>query len=273
MSMIMIGRTCLFVALTMTGGYLQAQDDADVHGNAANIGHIIAAFRTGDAKKIADFVQFPISRQYPLQRLNNPQDFDAHFDEIFTEKDLCWIGNSHVTDWIQLGWRGVQFKGVVWLGNDERKIEHILAISEKGEQARHTVIENDRKMLHECLQSYKEPILEWTTKKYHVRVDRLSDADRLSYRYASWKRGHKTDEIPDAMLIGDIHFGDGSGGGYEFRFSRGSYRYVCDPNVGIGDGSYVGQHVRVYKDVRQGQDPESGTLILDEVVLQDRAEQ
>lgn len=58
--------------------------------------------------------------------------------------------------------------------------------------------------LHPSLRNYKSTELEFTTEKFHVCVDRLSDG---SLRYASWKVGVPQSNKPDLVLFdGKEHF-------------------------------------------------------------------
>src|ERR1700753_2326559 len=84
--------------------------------------NLIDAFKSRNAKKIADFVYFPLRREYPLKDVKNKDDFIRRFDEIFDEYLVSHIANSKIKDWSEVGWRGIMLdNGIVWI-DDSGKI-------------------------------------------------------------------------------------------------------------------------------------------------------
>ncbi|GFO57643.1 hypothetical protein GMSM_46500 [Geomonas sp. Red276] len=127
-------------------------------------------------------------------------------------------------DWTDMGWNGIMFRhGVLWLDEDG-KITAVNFETEKGIQKRKALIEADRKTLYVSLQNFEEPIFEWETKNYLIRVDRTGE-DR--YRYASWHKPKVKSDKPDLILTNGKRTFDGSGGNHYFDFKSGVISYRC----------------------------------------------
>lgn len=182
-----------------------------------------------DRKALAKSVSYPLHRMVPLSRIDNPKQFLIAFDEILDEKILKAISTSKVpADWSEMGWRGIMFQdGSLWL-DEEGKITAINYQTEIGRRKRVELIEADKQQLYSTLRDFVEPVLEWETSKFRIRIDRISQD---KFRYAAWPVSKKTTERPDLVLRnGSITF-DGSGGNHYYDFKSGPYHYHCIVNV------------------------------------------
>ncbi len=198
-----------------------------------------------DRKAIADLVAYPLHRKVPLPVINTPSQFLEVFDEVLDKALLKAISTSSVADdWTEVGWRGIMFQnGVLWL-DEEGKIIAINYQTEKGERKRDILIEADKKNLHSSLQQFLEPVLEWKTKDFRIRIDRLTDD---KYRYAVWPAQKAPSEKPDLVLNnGEVVF-EGSGGNHHYDFVSGAYVYRCIVYV-IGTNDTPPGELEVYKD-------------------------
>lgn len=227
--------------------------------NTVHVRALIEAFQSGDADRIADRISYPLRRPYPLPLIRNKSDLKARFSQVFDRALLTRIATSQVADWTQAGWRGTMLgNGVVWLGEEDRRIVAINQSSPAEAQLRTELIEAARRALHPSVHAFIKPVLEWRTRHYHLRVDDCGNED---YRYAVWKSGQDTKEPPDLVLHGKIDI-QGSIGNVSYHFANGEYRYVCEPVQG-GSGEVAGSHLYVYHQQEQ---------ILDEVVMEDWAD-
>jgi hypothetical protein len=187
-----------------------------------------------DRKALAEFVAYPLQRMVPLPRICNPEQFLEAFDEILDDALLRSISASTLTeDWAEMGWRGIMFQnGALWL-NDEGKITAINYQTEPGKNKRAALMEAERKSLHASLRQFMEPVLEWKTIDYRIRIDRISDD---TYRYAVWPVHKEHSEKPDLVLNnGSVTF-EGSGGNHHYDFKSGTNLYRCYVNlIGASD--------------------------------------
>ena len=207
--------------------------------------HVIAAFKMQDKTAIAAHIRYPLKRQYPLPDIKNEAEFINRFDEVFDDELVAVIGSSNInTDWDKVGWRGIMLNnGVVWV-NTDGKIIGINSHTAKEQAFAKRLIEQDKQSLHSSINTFEEPVLDWKTASYHIRVDDLGDHN---YRYASWGINKKSSDKPDFVLLnGDIKF-SGSGGNHSYTFKNGRYSYVLHVTV-IGCDTSPPGWLEVYKD-------------------------
>ena len=198
-----------------------------------------------------------------------------HYEDVFDETITTRISESELTDWSYMGWRGIMLDhGVVWLNYDG--LLWALNYSSEREQAeRERLLRMERASLHRSLREDHEPIFEWITEHYRVRVDSMKRAESVvgsGYRYAAWDADKTHDQEPDLILYGGQRIRDGSGGNHRYLFSNGDYRYQVSVNV-IGKDSTPGW-LEVFRVDDRGTDSlyvdrkeVRGTMLLDEPVV------
>lgn len=181
--------------------------------------------KTMDRKAIADLIAYPLHRSPPLPRIDNSKEFIDAFDEVFDVGFLQAMATSNISkDWTAVGCNGIMFtRGALWLDEDG-KITAVNYKTEIGKSKRDALIEAERNSLDISLQTFEEPIFEWETKDYLIRVDRIG-SDR--YRYASWHKPKSNNQKPDLMLTNGKRTFDGSGGNHYFTFKSGAVSYRC----------------------------------------------
>lgn len=209
------------------------------------VGRFVEAIASNDRSAIANLVAYPLQREVPLPSINNPTQFLEHFDEVLDEDLLKSIANSNIArDWVDMGWKGFMFRrGLLWL-DTSGKILIVHYQTRKGEAERNRVIEADRRTLYSALRNYLEPVLEWKTKDYRIRIDLIGDEQ---YRYAVWPVNKPTSEKPDLVLNNGKLFIDGSGGNHYYDFKSGVFLYECYVIV-IGAKDSPPGDLTVYKD-------------------------
>ncbi len=190
---------------------------------------LITAFKNNDRTKISEMVIYPLNRQYPIPPVKSKKDLIERFDEIFDDEIISIIANSDVAeDWEKVGWRGIMLNnGKIWAGFNG-KIIAVNYESNTETQHRSHLIELLKSSLHESLQSFAQPILQWKTESYIVRVDLLNDGN---YRFASWENNISPNEQPDLILSNGVVEYQGSAGNHSYIFNNGSYQYTCSVNV------------------------------------------
>ena len=117
--------------------------------------------------------------------------------------------------------------GKLWL-DFEGKIISINYQSTNEQALQQRLIDAQQQSLHSSISYYQQPILEWKTAKFHIRIDDLGDAN---FRYASWGIDKKTSEKPDLVLYKGTLVSQGSGGNHYYSFANGQYSYLCYVNL------------------------------------------
>jgi len=141
---------------------------------------IINAFISESPTQIADFIEYPLKRRYPLPSINNKQEFIDYFLEIFDSSFIQSVGNSNANnDWIEIGWRGVMFQnGNIWL-SDNYLIKRINYESVLGKSKWQELVDFQKNKLPIEYQNIDNPIYEWNSEKYHYRLDEIKGMYRL----------------------------------------------------------------------------------------------
>ncbi len=241
-----------FVALSFPPCQLRS----DEPGFEIQVKGFIETIKSRDRSAIAKRVVYPLHRKVPLSTIRTPEQFLRHFDEILDEQLLKAISDSRVTeDWGAVGSRGIMFgSGTLWL-DEHGKILAVNYQTEKGMNERARLIKSARRNLYPSIRQFLEPVLEWKTRDYRIRIDLIGEN---RYRYAVWPVGKTTAEKPDLILNdGEIVY-DGSGGNHHYAFKKGAYLYRCDVHV-IGPDNMLPGNLTVYR---------NNTIIVSQPVLE-----
>ena len=190
---------------------------------------VIQTFRSGDPGRISTLITYPLRRTYPIPPINSPAEFISRFSEVFDDRLIQMIADSDIqNDWSSVGSRGIMLSdGTIWLDHSGR----IIAVNY--ESAAENQIESElnsqqKATLHESLQHFEKPVLDWKTAKFHIRID---DLGNQNYRYASWPVNKSPAQKPDLVLSNGKLVYEGSGGNHAYEFQSGPYRYRCYVSV------------------------------------------
>jgi hypothetical protein len=189
---------------------------------------LIALFKKKDIDGISNKVSYPLYRQYPIPHIKDKEEFIKRFSEVFDQILIDKIANSEISQWSEVGWRGIMLdNGDLWIDTDgvitsvnyQTGFEKNLITS---------LIANEKGNLHTSLKTFKSPIYKIKTKIYLIRIDEVTD---YNYRYAAWKVDEKETSKPDLVLNnGQIEY-QGSGGNHVITFVNGIYTYKIYRNV------------------------------------------
>jgi hypothetical protein len=225
----------LFLMLTCftlnSSGQLSSDKDKRI------VAYFIKLVKTQNVGKLADQVNYPLRREYPIPAIANKQEFIKRYKQIFDDSLRNVITHSdQIKDWSQVGWRGIMLlQGVLWIDGKLTSINYQSATEKK---LRDKLIADDKSRLPATLRDYRNPILYMETPKFLVRIDEMADG---KYRYASWSRGVDIKSKPDLVINNGTWTPDGSGGNHYYRFTSGHYQYDCVINI-IGErGSAPGE--------------------------------
>lgn len=204
----------------------------------------IKVIGNNDRKAIAALVAYPLHREVPLPTVKSSDQFLEVFDEILDDTFLKAITASRVADdWSEMGWRGIMFQnGSLWLDEDG-KIRAVNYQTGQGKRKRAELIEADKQRLPASLRNFVEPVLEWETAKYRIRIDQIAEN---RFRYAVWPVQKKTSELPDLVLSNGTVTYDGSGGNHNYDFKSGEVLYRCFVWT-IGGADTASGEIKVYR--------------------------
>lgn len=184
---------------------------------------IIALFKENNIDKISNQINYPLYRKYPIPPIKDKEAFKQRFNEVFDTVLINKIANSQLEQWSAMGWQGVMLdNGIVWLGYTDAVITAVNYQSDLEKKLREALIIKDKENLHPSLKTLVSPTYKIQTKKYHIRIDELTN---YKYRYASWKMGEKESSKPDIVLTDGEKVFEGSGGNHVFTFVNEHYTY------------------------------------------------
>jgi hypothetical protein len=231
----------LFLLSIQVSSFAQSNDLKKSQGQAVK--KLIATFKSKNKIEIAERLSYPLRREYPLKDVRNKSDFLQRFDEIFDASFMERIGKSKITDWSEVGWRGIMFdQGDLWI-DDNGRITRVNYLSTKEAEQLANAIKTDKDLLPLSLRNFQKPLYVILTKNYKIRIDQTGED---MYRYASWKS--KNDK-GDADLV--IHNGrlqmDGSGGNHSLAFENNGHSFVIYINV-LGDPDTAEAELEVTKE-------------------------
>lgn len=194
-----------------------------------SIKKLIELFKKVDVEGISNKISYPLDRDYPIPSIRNKEEFIKRFHEVFDQKLIDNIAQSDISQWTEVGWRGIMLdNGVVWMSFEPGFISAINYQTKREKNIQVELIRKDKEQIHSTLRNFKSPVYKIQTEKFLIRIDELSEN---SYRYVSWKAGSDEAIQPDLVLKNGICEMQGSGGNHEFTFVNGIYTYKVRRNI------------------------------------------
>ena len=196
---------------------------------------LINLFKEKDIVRISNKIGYPLNRDYPIPPIKDRKEFSKRFNEIFDQTLIDKIVNSKITQWSEVGWRGIMLNnGELWMSNSDGVITAINYQSDYETNLITRMIAKEKNMLHTSLKTFQSPIYKIKTNKYLIRIDKLTDNQ---YRYASWKVDKKETTKPDLVLNNGQWEQQGTGGNHVIYFVNGIYTYKVYRNILMGEDS------------------------------------
>jgi len=210
----------------------------------AMIANFIYNIQNDRKDKIADMINYPFKRQYPIPSIKDKNEFIKRFNEVFDDTIKSRITASNPgSDWSEVGWRGIMLNnGDIWIDTEG----HLIAVnlqSTTEKLLRESIISIDKQNLHPSISNFLNPICLLETAKYRVRIDEI---DTGKYRYVSWPLAKSMTDKPDLVLLNGQFIPDGTGGNHYYDFMNGDYKYSCYIIV-LGDSFSPPARLEIYK--------------------------
>jgi hypothetical protein len=210
--------------------------------------HFIDCIKNNDKNRVIKLASFPyynFKRKFPLPSIKTAEEFLQRYDEIFDKNFIEIISSSEIDkDWKTAnagGYGAIMLKnGMLWLDTRGNLIS-INYESDIEKRKRLTLIDVEKKKLYISLQTFLEPVLDWKTKNYYLRIDKLAE---WKYRYAVWPVDKSPNEKPDLILNNGEYLPEGGGTNYDFN--NGIYKYRCAV-IQIGTDEDPPGYLEVYK--------------------------
>jgi hypothetical protein len=238
----MKSKLILFYFLIIIQTTVLGQTSELKRGQIHAIQQLINVFKTNNKIKIAESIDYPLRREYPLKDVKNKTDFIQRFDQIFDKDFINHVANSKIKDWAEVGWRGIMFdNGTIWI-DDNGKITSINYQSPKEKELLAHSIHENKSQLPKSLQSFEKPMYLIITKNYKIRIDQMSEG---IYRYAAWKIKNQKSE-PEVVIENGALDNDGSGGNEKITFKKNEFTYVVYINE-VGEGDFPDASLEVRK--------------------------
>lgn len=211
----------------------QEDQNADLNANEIDsIQEIISLFKQGNVEKIANKINFPLKREYPIPDIEDKQEFINRFNTIFDSSFIIRIANSKLEQWSKVGWRGIMLDdGLLWMANSDGTITTVNYQSNYEKRLRATLITKEKERIHSSLKTFESPVYKLATKDYLIRIDQVNNK---KYRYASWKIGENESSKPDLIIENGVFEFQGTGGNSVITFKQENYTYKIFKNV-IGE--------------------------------------
>jgi hypothetical protein len=185
----------------------------------------ISFFASKNRNKIVEMINYPYDMGV-LPAIKNKAEMIQRFDEVFDDYLIKLIGNSTVSDWEEVGWRGIMLNnGEIWIDefDNKLKIKKINYSTSVHLSQKNEMIERERNSLHESIRDFKNPVKVGETNTQRFRIDRVEKQLRL----AIWN--NKTtpwDEKPDVISENGVWQYDGGSemiGAYIFNVGKFAY--------------------------------------------------
>jgi len=184
--------------------------------------------KENNIQELAQIIQYPLKRSYPIPAVHNKQDFIARFNNIFDEKLIDLITYSNINDWILIGSQELVFnQDILWL-NNKGKLVQLNYESAAETLIKENLIKREKSQLFLSLRDFDSPVLKWKNNTYKIRIDKLMNGN---FRYSTWYSHQKQSTKPNIVLNNGTYSADGNGGNHFYTFNNGEIKYIIYINI------------------------------------------
>ncbi len=210
-----------------------------------SIRHFVNALADGDAKALAEHVQLPFERRYPIPKIKTMDEFVAAIPSLLGEDAVKRLSESSAfRNWDQMGSYGYMHDAVgIWVTDDTPvRLEAITDLTPAEAALWEEHAAREIASLHPSLrEGVSRPILSFVTEDgaFRGRIDllgekldaRASEPEAYKYRLAIYKAGRDITSAPDKIVMCK-HGHEGSPGYDSYTSEDGQYQVTvnhCGP--------------------------------------------
>lgn len=180
-----------------------------------SIRHFVKALADGDAKALADHVQFPFERRYPIPKIKTMDEFVSAIPSLLGDDAVKRLSiSSAFRNWSQMGSHGYMHDSVgIWVTDDTPVcLKSITDLTQAEAALWEGCAKREIAALHPSLrEGVARPILSFVTEDaaFRGRIDllgekldaRASEPEAYKYRLAIYKAGRPMTEAPDKVVM------------------------------------------------------------------------
>ena len=179
-----------------------------------SIRHFVNALVDGDAKALAEHVQLPFERRYPIPKIKTMEEFVAAIPSLLGEDAVRRLSQSSAfRDWGQVGGSYEHDSVGIWVTDDTPTcLESITELTPAETALWEECVKREIARLHPSLrEGVARPILRFVTEDgaFRGRIDlmgekldaRASVPDAYKYRLAIYKAGSNITAAPDKIVM------------------------------------------------------------------------
>jgi hypothetical protein len=209
-----------------------------------SIRHFVKALADGDAKALAEHVQLPFERRYPIPKIKTMDEFVAAIPSLLGEDAVKRLSKSSAfRDWGQVGGSYEHDSVGIWVTDDTPTLlESITELTPAETALWETCAKREIAMLHPSLrEGVARPILSFVTEDsaFRGRIDllgekldaRACEPEAYKYRLAIYKAERDITSAPDKIVM--CKYGHEGSPGYDSYTSEdGQYQVTvnyCGP--------------------------------------------
>lgn len=210
-----------------------------------SIRHFVKALADGDAKALAEHVQLPFERRYPIPKIRTMDEFVAAIPSLLGEDAVKRLSESSAfRNWSQMGGHGYMHDAVgIWVTDDTPvRLESITDLTPAEAALWEEHAAREIASLHPSLrEGVSRPILSFVTEDgaFRGRIDllgekldaRASEPEAYKYRLPIYKAGSDITSAPDKIVMCK-HGHEGSPGYDSYTSEDGKYQVTvnhCGP--------------------------------------------
>ena len=188
--------------------------------------------RTRQKELIAEHIQYPLYRDHYFNYvIRDKKEFVELFDRIFDEKQIenfCHAEWEYHFSVIREAHELCADYGNYYGEMDKsgKLLLTSITLSDSEMQYFKTLIEKDKKQLHESLRGHEKPYFLLLAGKYRIRVDEMPNGE---LRYASWSKDKPISSQPDLVIYGAETMGTRWYTSHTFK--NGEFTYTFEDSV------------------------------------------
>lgn len=173
--------------------------------------------RDNDREAVAQLIEYPLRREFPLKSIANKVEFKVHWAEYFDTANIKTLIDAQAE---QYGWRGIALaNGRVWFAHGH--VASIFTETAAGKEALADARKREAQTLYASARGYDSIAFQCNTAMLQVRAQRHGK----DLRYFAWKTGVALSSKPQLELRGGVYDPQGTGGNFNLSFNSKGYAY------------------------------------------------